>query len=164
MCHASVSLCNIIFYFLCLFIWLMILLLYIHIYISIYIFFIWTDFYYCFLLDFRNNCSDRIVLGIGLLNSNAVEQFEGQYFSLVTNILKDLEVEEKNSVQKSHCLRLFLSVWIPVAIWNVLALLLLVLLWRTWQKERQNNKELRISFVKTPAKRDILKSLDYIYW
>lgn len=54
-----------------------------------------------FYLHFRNNFSDSIILVIGLLNSSAVELFEGQYFPLVTNILKDLEVEgEKKQCSK----------------------------------------------------------------
>jgi len=62
-------------------------------------------------LHFKNNSSDSTILHLALLNSNAVEQFEGQYFSPVTNILKDLEgKKKKNNVQKPHCLRLFLSV------------------------------------------------------
>lgn len=91
----------------------MILLLHIHIYVSVYMFYFLFEqiVIIVFYLHFRNNFSDSIILVIGLLNSSAVELFEGQYFPLVTNILKDLEVEgEKNNVQKSHCLRLFLSV------------------------------------------------------
>lgn len=139
--------------------------IYMYWYIHIqFLFFSWLDFFIVLCVHFRNNNSDGIILGLALLNSNAVQQFEGWYFSPVTNILKDLEWGKKNTVKKPHCLRLFLSVWIPVAIWNVLALLLLVLFWRAWQKARQCNKEFRISLVKTPAKRGTLESLVYIYW
>jgi hypothetical protein len=123
-------------------------------------FFSWTVLFIAVsYLHFRNNSSSNIIT-LGLWNSNVEEQFEGQYFSLVTNIWKDLENKQDSGKLIASGSFFLFEIWWPLKYISFVAISVIM---KNLAERKELNKELRNYLVKPLAKTSIFKSLECIY-